>query len=274
MIVEFIGTPGAGKTTLLSVAANYFNQNGFDAYSVVDAARPFAARIIWAKGVRRLPTTWHRPLLWQIFYHLSKIWRLEFFLKNPQLIWMVYRFQRSRPISDLDRRHVLHWFFHHVGTYTFLKAYARPNEALLFDEGFIHRVVQHYASEAEEPNFSHMIAYIDLLPQPDLVIYPVASRELCEQRVYDRGLWDRFRQKTPQEVSRYMTNAHKVVHEAVKHIKSRGWAVIEVNNNNVSETVAAAELVRKLSQLSIFTPKEFTPKESTAVITARNISNL
>lgn len=269
MIVEFIGTPGAGKTTLLPIVANYFNQNGFAAYSVVDAARPFAARTIWAKGVRRLPASWHRPLLWQIFYHLSKVWRLKFFLENTELISMVYGYQNSRPISDLDRQHVLRWFSHHVGAYTFLKSHALPNEVLLFDEGFIHRVVQHYASEAEEPDFSHMRAYIDLLPQPDLVIYPVATRELCEQRVYNRGLWERFRQKSPPEVVQYMINAHKIVCEAVKHIKSRGWMVIEVDNNNVTETVAAAELVRKLSQLP-----PFTSKDSSAVMPVESISSL
>lgn len=269
MIVEFIGTPGAGKTTLLPVVTDYFNQNGFDAYSVVDAARPFAERTIWAKGVRLLPISWHRPILWQLFYHLSKVSRFKFSLENPKLISMVYHYQHSRPISKPDRQHVLRWFFHHVGTYAFLKSHARPNEALIFDEGFIHRVVQHYASEAEKPDFSHMRAYIDLLPQPDLVIYPVAARELCEQRVYNRGLWERFRQKSPPEVVQYMINAHKVVCEAVKHIKNRGWMVVEVDNNNGPETFAAVELVRKLSQLP-----PFTPDSSTATMPAGSVSSL
>lgn len=243
MIVEFIGTPGAGKTTLLPVVADFYDAQGMRAYTVVEAARPFAARTVFGKVVRRLaPARWRRQLLWQVFYQLSRLYRLSFLARHWQLVWMVVRFQYQRPLNNVDRHHVLYWFYHQVGYYAFLKAHAMPNEVLLFDEGFIHRVVQHYASEKESPNLIHMLDYINLLPQPDLVIYPIANQELCERRVYERGLWQRFEQKSPAEVSRYIANACAVVEEAVQQIKRRGWTVIEVNNDNVERIVAAAEL--------------------------------
>lgn len=249
MIVEFIGTPGAGKTTLLPIVADFFKAQGYDAYSVVEAARPFAARTIWGKAVcKLLPTRWHRPLLWQVFYHLSKLYRLQFFLQNPQLMWMVVRFQHQRPLDKTDRQHVLHWFYHQVGSYTFLKTHARPDEVLLFDEGFIHRVVQHYASEMEEPDLKHMLAYIELLPRPDLVIHPIAAETVCEERVYERGLWQRFQHKSAADISSYISHAHAVVQEAVQQIKQRGWMIIEVHNDGVPAADAATELRRKLAQ--------------------------
>lgn len=259
MIVEFIGTPGAGKTMLLPVVADFFKAQGYCAYSVVEAARPFAARTIWGKAVcKLLPARWQRPLLWQVFYHLSKLYRLRFFLQNPQLMWMVARFQRQRPIDDVDRRHVLYWFYHQVGYYAFLKAHALAHEVLLFDEGFIHRVVQHYASETEEPDLVHMLAYIERLPRPDLVIHPIAAEAVCEQRVYDRGLWQRFQHKSAADISCYMAHAHAVVQETVQQIKRRGWMVIEVHNDGVTAADAATELRRKLTQLP-YSPQTFAP---------------
>ena len=52
-----------------------------------------------------------------------------------------------------------------------------------------------------------MFDYINLLPQPDLVIHPIANHTLCERRVYERGLWQRFQQKSRSDVSRYIANA-------------------------------------------------------------------
>ncbi len=250
MIVECIGTPGAGKTTLLPVLADFFQAQGLQAYTVVEAARPFAARTIWGKLICKLiPARWQQPLLWQLYYHLSKLYQVWFFMQHPRLIWMVFRFQRRRPIDRTDRQHVLFWFFRQTGSYAFLKAHARPNEVLLFDEGFIHRVVQNYASEGEEPNLFHMLDYIDLLPQPDLVVHPVADRFICEERVYARGLWQRFQHKSRAEISRYIMHADMVVQEAVEHIKRRGWTIVEVNNDNVETAVVADMLHYELTQL-------------------------
>jgi hypothetical protein len=236
----------------------------------VDASRLFASRTVWG-GVANhlLPASWRRPVLWQLFYHLSKVSRLKFSMENPQLTWMVLRFQHRRPLSNVDRRHVLHWFFHHTGCYTFLRAHARPREVLLFDEGFIHRVVQHYASEIEEPDLDHMRTYIELLPRPDLVIFPIADKRVCEQRVYARGLWERFRHKSAADVSRYMKNAHAVVHQAVAHIRDLGWNVIEVDNDSVTTAVAASELRRKLSQLP-----QMVSATSTMALPPRSIPSL
>lgn len=269
MIVEFIGTPGAGKTTLLPAVADFYHAQGLRAYTVVEAARPFAARTIWGKAIRKfVPVRWQRPLLWQLFYHLSKLYRLKFFWHHPQLIWMVARFQHRRPLDAADRRHVLRWFYHQTGCYEFLKAHARAHEVLLFDEGFIHRVVQHYASENETPDLIHMLDYINLLPRPDVVICPLAPRAVCERRVYDRGLWARFRHKSAEDVSRYMDHAHAVVQEAVRHIQRRGWTVVVVENDGVETAVAAAELHLKLERLS-----QETVRIATVSLPKRSISS-
>ena len=249
-IIEFIGTPGSGKTTLVPAVVETLQELGLGAYTVIEAARPFAKRTLAGKIICRLtPSSFHRPLLWQVFYHLSTLYRLKFFIGHPRLIRQVLASQRRRPIPAAARRYALYWFFHLVGYYEFLKAHARLDEVLIFDEGFIHRVVQLFASEVEEPDPTQVRAYIDLLPQPDLVIAPQAPLEVCIDRIYQRGLWERFSQKSPAEVSLFMKNCFLVVNLALVHIRSEGWNVIEIDSGNLDPGKSKAELRAKLSSL-------------------------
>lgn len=253
MIVEFVGTPGSGKTSLLPVVSEYFTAQGYNAYSVLDGARPFAGRTLAGHFVNRwVPSIFRRPLLWQIFYQSSTVYRRRFHAKHLQLMESVFDFQAERPISRADKEHVLDWFVHMTGCYEFFKAYAGPKDVLIFDEGFIHRVVQLFASENEIPDHQFESVYLELVPRPDLVVHPIASHELCEQRVYARGLWERFQTKTPEETSRFIANADNVVNFAVNWIKQKGWPLIEVENGLQDVSIAQATLRDALKKLSLF----------------------
>lgn len=253
MIVEFIGTPGAGKTTLMPTVSGAFRENGLKAYSVVEAARPYARRTIPGAVVDHfLPGPWRRPLLWQVFYHLSALHRINFFARRPRLLRQVLSYQRARPEeADIRGGRVLYWFFRQAGYYDFLKAHARPDEVLIFDEGFVHRVVQLFASGVEDPDPESIRAYVAMLPVPDLVISVWAPRAVCERRIHSRGLWERFRSKQPEEVSRFITNAHRIVGITISTIKQNGWPVLEVDNSGDDPSVAMAQLHHELNRFQV-----------------------
>lgn len=252
MIIEFIGTPGAGKTTLLPIVADYLCEQGIHARTVVDAARPYAQRSLVGQLVVHLaPKGWQRPLLWQVFYHLSSAHRVLFMLAHPRLIDQVVRSQVQRPIAAEARYHALHWFFHLIGHYQFLRAHARPDEALILDEGFIHRVVQMNAWDTEEPDPNRIAAYLALVPRPDLVIAVNAPWHLCLTRIYRRGLWTRFRSKSRSEVAGYVYNAHRVVSLTVEQMRGAGWPLIEVDNSRDDGRPPQEELRRKLAEVSL-----------------------
>lgn len=253
MIIEFIGAPGAGKTTLLPGVIQFFESRDYRAYTVVEAARPFARRTIGGKIVQGLaPLTWQPPLLWRVFYLLSIAHRWRFGVQRPQLIGQVLASQKRRPAAaDARRREVLPWFFRHAGYYEFLRGQARPDEVLVFDEGFIHRVVQLYSSSAEKPAQARIDAYVDLLPPPDMVIYVQASTAVCEQRIYERGLWPRARHKEPAEISRFVSHAHRAVELAVAHARRKRWLVLEVVNDGADLTAVQAHLRQQLAQFPL-----------------------
>lgn len=256
MIVEFIGAPGAGKTSLLPTVAEFLAVRGFAARTAVEAARPLASRSLPGRVVARLaPAPMRGPLLWQMFYHQSKVSRLGFMAQHPQFVWSVWRFQQARPIGRADRDHVWRWFFHHTGVYEFLRRRLRSDEALLFDEGFIHRVVQLFASENETADPQAVSAYLDQLPRPDLLIFPRAAVDVCARRVYARGLWERFRSKTPEETARFLAQAQVVVQLAVERARENGWLVVEVDNGGDDLAQTQAALLDALSALSIVRPR-------------------
>jgi thymidylate kinase len=248
LIVEFFGTPGAGKTTLLKAARTIFQENGFHAYSVVEAARPFARRTLLGKAVHLLsPAPYRRQLLWQVFYYASLLDRLKFRNRHPQLIRYVSKSQKLRPVEAAIReRRVLYWFHHLMGYYEFITRHAQPGEILIWDDGFVHRAVHLHASTVETPDLAHIRTYLDLIPQPDIVIVPCTPLEVCEDRIVNRGIWEHFRNKSRAQLRQYLTSADQVVKGTVDYIKAKGWTVVEVDNSRDDLAVIFEELQNKL----------------------------
>lgn len=248
MIVELIGAPGSGKTTLLPAVMAVLKEHGLQPYSVVEASRPFVRRVFVGQLAYRLsPASVRRQITWQLFYHLSSLYRIKFYAKHPRLVWFVLNSQMGRPAAaEIRRRRVLYWFWRLVGYYEFLCGRLRTGESLVLDEGFVHRVVQLNASEVEIPQGDRISTYLKLIPQPDLVIFVDAPTEVCQKRVFDRGVWQNFSHKTPEEVARFVDHAHQAVTMTLAELKLLGWPVVVVDNGSHNITSAQKELRDKL----------------------------
>jgi thymidylate kinase len=248
MIVELIGAPGSGKTTLLPAVMAVLKEHGLQPYTVVEASRPFVRRVFAGQLAYRLsPVSVRRQITWQLFYHLSSLYRIKFYAKHPRLTWFVFSSQVGRPVAaEIRRRRVLYWFWRLAGYYEFLCGRLRTSETLVLDEGFVHRVVQLNASEVEIPQGDRISTYLRLIPQPDLVIFVDASTEVCQRRVFDRGVWQNFSHKTPEQVARFVEHAHQAVTMALTELKLLGWPVVVVDNSSNDITIAQKELRDKL----------------------------
>ncbi len=176
------------------------------------------------------------------------MYRLRFAAKHPQLTWQLIRSQRQRPpAADVRERRVSHWFFHHAGAYEFFRSYARPDEVIIFDEGFAHRVVQLFSSSVEVPDEERIVTYLDQIPRPDLLVVVQASRETCEQRIYSRGLWERLNGSDPDEISRFVSNAHRATDLAVGRAREKGWTVVEADNDKDDLLATRLALRRRIA---------------------------
>lgn len=252
MIVELIGSPGCGKTSLLPSLEKKLGEQGYKAFTVVEASRPVVSRTLIGKSINTfLPAAYRDRLLWQVFYFGSFLSRRNFSKLHPNLITHVRKTQSSREIPLEEREHALYWWFHLSGYYQFLKPRLYTNEVLILDEGFSHRVVQLFASDSGNPNRGDLQQYLALIPRPDMLIFVNAPAAICEQRVHERGLWARMQHKSPQQISQFISNAHSVVDAAVKELKLKEWVVIEIDNSAAGLAPAEEELNRKLSHYQI-----------------------
>jgi hypothetical protein len=166
---------------------------------------------------------------------------------HKQLIRYVSDSQKRRPAeAAIGERRVLYWFHHLMGYYEFLTNQAQPGEVLIWDDGFVHKAVQLHASTVETPDLAHVWMYLDLIPQPDILIVPCTPLEVCEERIVQRGLWEHFRNKSQADLRRYLTSANQVVNGILDRTKAKGWTVIEVDNSSDNLTLTQEELRRKL----------------------------
>ncbi len=252
LIVEFFGTPGAGKTTLMKAALEIFKEQGIHAYSVIEAARPLAGRTFLGKLVNRLaPARYRKQLLWQVFNLTSFAYRRTFLHKHKQLIKYVSESQERRPAgAALRERRVLHWFHHLMGRYEFLSAYLQPGEALIFDDGFVHRVVHLHASIVEMPDPAQVRFYMDLIPQPGIVIVPCVPIDICEERIILRGVWKHYHNRPRADLRRYLESSNRALNTTLNHIRVRGWQVVEVDNSHNDLDRTREELRNKLMNIS------------------------
>jgi energy-coupling factor transporter ATP-binding protein EcfA2 len=247
LVVEFIGTPGSGKTTLSVELAGLLHEHGISAGTVVGAAREHALRTRVGAKIGRIEHQRLRSvLLWQLFYAFGTMHAFAFARERWALTRLVMRTQMRPRLHVARRRHVLWWFFQMAGRYRFMLSTARPSEAVVFDDGFLHRSVHLYASDRADPSAQEIASYVDLLPSPDVVVFAVAGRDVCESRVRTRGVWHHSRRLPAWELSRYLANAECVTDFAVRRARERGWTVVAVNNGGRPIDRVRRDLVRAL----------------------------
>ena len=240
MVVEFLGSPGAGKTTLVPAVTEELREQRWEPWTVIDAARPFAARSLPGRASARfVPASLRDAWLWRVFAVLSALHGIAFFLRNPNLARQAFWRQRFRPAAaDVRRRRVGGWFFRMAGRYAFLSAHALPGEVLILDEGFAHRVVQLFASTVELPSRRVLADYVSRIPRPEVVVHVRTPAVVCEERIHARGVWDRL--QNTAELEAFVRNAHETVEMTASQIKHEGWAVIEVDNGGPDAAAAVA----------------------------------
>jgi thymidylate kinase len=249
LVVEFIGIPGSGKTTLALELAGLLRARSVPASTVVDAAREHARGTPLGRRIGNLDSPrLQRALLWQLFYGYGLGHATRFVRERPMLTRHVVRSQLRRRLPVAGRLHVLWWYFQLAGRYRFLTTTARAREVFVLDDGFLHRSIHLYATAIGEPDSRAVAAYVDLLPVPDVVVFTVADRETCEERVRRRGLWQHSKRLRHNTLSAYLANAECVADLAVRRARQRGWHVVAVNNADRALDRVRRDLERAIDQ--------------------------
>ena len=253
MFIEFLGVPGSGKTTLTPVVAHHLRDRGLTAMTGTEAGRPFARRTLWGRMIStaiRQPDL-QRSALWLTFVYASIPHRLGFAVENYQFVRYTIKSQLGRPLPRQHLRLIRQHFARMMGDYQFLKRYMRPDEILIFDEGFLQRVIHLYVSDREEPDAASILRYLELAPQSALAVLVYVPLNTCLERIYARGLRGRLSGKSEEEVAQFVANAELAVQISAHYLQRMGWAIIEVDNAGDLDA-SQVSLCEQLDKLPLF----------------------
>jgi adenylate kinase len=250
-VIEFVGAPGAGKSTLLPIVAQVCRDAGYEPATVVASARGLAARTRPGRVlVRCVPAGRVRAAaLWALFRVASGAATLRQIGATWPLCRDVVRSQRGRPAAaDVRDRRVRYWFARLLGAHGLFLAQGRPGEVLVLDEGYVHRVVQLFASSVEVPENSVVRRYLALVPEPDVLVVVEAPIGRCVERVRARGPWSRFGHRPPEDLAAFVANAHTATTAAAAVARARGWVVVTVHNDGDDPEPARRALRERLAR--------------------------
>lgn len=234
LIVELAGAPGSGKTSSSDGVVAALAEMGWRAHKPEEAARLVVSRLPLGRLIGLAPSSGVRRGLWWRLYLVHRLLgAARSVARDPRHLVALLRFQRARPPEALGRRRrVVHWYLRTTGAQEFFRRHGGPEEAVVFDEGQVHRVVQLFSSTVETPLPEAVTSYLDRIPRPDLLILVRCPPEVCEERIRARGIWPRLSDLGDEGLARFVSNAHTAVSHAAAYARAAGWATIEVDNTD------------------------------------------
>ena len=242
MVIELAGAPGSGKTSLLPSVMAACEAVGLQPYTVEQAARAFILRTAVGRIAGQLPQGLRRRALWAVFAAGRMAGATLVAIRQPDLVRHIAHTQWRRPAAEVSQRRVIHWYVRMAGAHELLLRLAHRGEAVIVDEGFVHRAVQLHASGSERPTRAQIAPYIACVRPSDLLVVVHAPVAVCQRRVRTRGVWERLRHRSQADVDRFVANAHRAAELAAETARDLGHPMIEIDNTG---DLAAAELSLK-----------------------------
>ncbi len=247
-VVELIGLPAAGKTTIARSLGRALEAQGLRAVSFPDDAREIAGRSRLGRFSKLLTFGLRPDSVGWLAYRLSAgIGTIRFVLTHPRLVFALTLEGRVRPVgAATSRRRPLYWTLRHAGDRALFRRVRRPDEVLVADEGFAHRVVQLFASPVETPRVDAIERYLDVVERADLYVDVNVPISTAATRLRTRGTWDWLPEK---DVDAFLSSAESAIEAVRTWLAARGREVAMVDNRDGIELEAAArDIVRRLEE--------------------------
>jgi thymidylate kinase len=232
MFIEFTGMVGAGKSTVAAELKGFLRENGVQALSPVEAMRCGLERSRLGRALERLAPAGRRGRRLRSFSlrALDLCYRLSFACERPRLVWCVLTSQLRRTIPWWHRRKIIGLFFEVAGRYQFLRHRLRAGEAVVLEEGFVHRAINLYAWEPGQIDPDRVEHYLALVPASDLVVLVRAPLDVCLERARLRGLPTRLRDKDQRTIDRFMVHSDRIIAIASAFLAGQRREAIDVDN--------------------------------------------
>lgn len=236
MMIECVGMIGAGKSTVTRQLKDLLVEHGWTVLEPRKAIEQCWQRSLIGKfSARLVPERRHNVVL-KGYLRIVNVWfSLVFSLRHPRLVWQVCAAQRQRTIPWWHRCIILQLFFDVAAAYQFLQRRLAAGEAVIFEEGLMHRAINIYAWEPGQLEQDDVVSYFQRLPPSDLLVFVLAPYDVCIARAEARGLPLRLRDKDPLTVQRFMQHAQHIIELAEQVVADSDRAVLNVDNGDSLE---------------------------------------
>lgn len=243
-VVEMAGAPGAGKTTGLPEVHASLQRAGWITLDPTKGAREVVSRTVVGRVAARIPDQRLREsVLWRIYLFHRLLEAVRALSRRPGYFLWLIRLQGRRPKGALARRRrVIYWYLRMLGAQQFYRRHARPGEAVVFDEGHVHRVVQLFSSPVDCATSFEVGRYLRGAPRPDLLVLVRCPADVCADRIRKRGVWIRLEDVADVDLDRYLENAERVVGHAIDQTRRMRWNVVEVENGSGDPASLASQI--------------------------------
>lgn len=242
MLIEFAGAPGSGKTTLAQGLAKRQREPGDAIFLADEAVSVFNARSKFGSTVSTFLGPGQQRSVLGKYFRLMSPWYYYKFRFNHQTFSKIVggSFQnRSIPRDHVD---LIRSYFERAMIYhQFISDHRRPGEAIIFDEGFAHRIT-HFVSEDEIPDVHQIKAYYQNKPGCNVLVYLDLPVKTCEQRVLSRGLHGRMKDFNSEQVHKFILHSKQALEIGINSFENQDTEIIRLGDDgDLDESIISLE---------------------------------
>jgi hypothetical protein len=252
-LIEFTGLPGSGKSTIVSIVKKWLIERGFkvaDEYSVLRNCQ----RILFGDLQFETILPWILSKLNQKtldrtikYLGLKKAYELRYIKQNLELYKFISAQTQARPLPIDHKNFTLNIFFDLAARYQIAFELLDNESILIFDEGFFHKVVNFFVSvEEDNINFIGVKKYLEKIPRIYTLIKIEANEDMCNERLHKRELPFRLKDKTDDEIFKYLVKAKSVIDYGVNYLDKRDANIISINNTG--RQLFMNDIIRQISK--------------------------
>lgn len=253
--IEFFGLPGSGKSTIKVHLIKELTNRNDKVFSEEDALFNIfkKSKIKHSYLLKYFPDKYSKKILKPIF-NRSKIKFdsiIRFFAIHVDLIQTIFKSDSFNQIHIQEKERILSWFFNTISIYQIIEDNVQNNSTIVFDEGFIHKILNFFISpshlDSNDIN-DDIINYIGCIPKPDYLIYVDSNIDDCYKRMKTRGFPSRLKSRNDAEIKTYLQFCQKQMDFVINHLKDNNFNVIKVNNFQSIENAIKSlpELIKQI----------------------------
>ncbi len=187
MIIDCIGLPASGKSTVCNMLCDRINMDGCHLLTRDKAMRLCLRRRedgLLRSMLKFLPSVIRDPFVGPQF--ALREWHM-FATDHVALLQHIYSVLHNYQTSREFRECILHGFMQQGIKWELFRRYLRPDESVLWDEGFLHRGFTLFGYLPPGTVRSEMIAhYVKSIPLPSVVIWVNPPVKTVIHRIEDR----------------------------------------------------------------------------------------